>query len=508
QEIYPLLPLLLTELSKLHHRAEEVSIKNILVELCLTVPARLASLLPHLPLMMRLMVHALRCRGDLDGLALRTLEFWVDNLNPDYLYRIMSHDPNVLADVMTALCDNLRPAPFHYGTIALRLLGKLGGRNRRFLSEPMKLPPSTGTSWHTHDCFKLEMEWSFSPDDNLGPPGDPRRRFTLPMDLVFGKVCVLLHKLSGRVQLPPPIKNASSKNASSRNAPPAGGAKNAAGGAGGNPGAPAASAAADGGGGGGGGAAGSKSVIRDSLQESLLRHKQLAFGLVLSCMAPVLSGSTGLAAMTEEEVIAAGKKCRMEEGGADMLGRPPESFREAVLPQHLRYKAQFEYKARMMSKGIATLIVAASDPDLKESASTILHGVILDCIRLTTPPPPGSTAPTTTTTPSGGEGDSGGSRLPHGFSNLDAGPSSSETAAAATAAAAVAAAAAVPGVGAADMAAMQDPKADLEFSPLEAVLEHLRGRRVTSPCEITDAIVDGLSDVRKDVQSVALGLIE
>ncbi|CAN0116964.1 unnamed protein product, partial [Ectocarpus sp. 12 AP-2014] len=58
------------------------------------------------------------------------------------------------------------------------------------------------------------------------------------------------------------------------------------------------------------------------------------------------------------------------------------------------------------------------------------------------------------------------------------------------------------------MAAMQDPKADLVFSPLEAVSEHLRGRRVTSPCEITDAIVDGLSDVRKDVQGVALGLIE
>ena len=77
----------------MHHRAEDMSIKNILVELCLTVPARLASLLPHLPLMMRLMVHALRCRGELDGLALRTLEFWVDNLNPDYLYRIMSHDP-------------------------------------------------------------------------------------------------------------------------------------------------------------------------------------------------------------------------------------------------------------------------------------------------------------------------------------------------------------------------------------------------------------------------------
>lgn len=95
QEIYPLLPLLLTELSKLHRRAEDLAVKNILVELCLTVPARLASLLPHLPLLMRLMVHALRCRGELSGLALRTLEFWVDNLSPEYLYRVMSHDSKV-----------------------------------------------------------------------------------------------------------------------------------------------------------------------------------------------------------------------------------------------------------------------------------------------------------------------------------------------------------------------------------------------------------------------------
>lgn len=85
-----------------------MSIKNILVELCLTVPARLASLLPHLPLMMRLMVHALQRRGELNGLALRTLEFWVDNLNPDYLYKIMSHDPTVRREcvcVCACVCE-------------------------------------------------------------------------------------------------------------------------------------------------------------------------------------------------------------------------------------------------------------------------------------------------------------------------------------------------------------------------------------------------------------------
>lgn len=147
----------------------------------------------------------------------------------------------------------------------------------------------------------------------------------------------------------------------------------------------------------------------------------------------------------------------------------------------------------MMSKGIGALIVSASDPDLKDEATKVLHGIILDCIRLTTPPPPAS----------------GG--FPHGFSDLDRGPSSRAAApgsangvangtgiAVGTGGAAAAAAAA---------ASMQDPKADVDFSPLEAVVEHLRGRRATSPGEITDAIVDGLSDVRKDVQSVASELI-
>lgn len=171
------------------------------------------------------------------------------------------------------------------------------------------------------------MEWAYSSDDNLGPPGDPRRRFTLPMDLVFGKVCTLLSKLSGRVLLPPPTKSTSSGS----NSNSTGSAKKPAEGA-------------EGAGAGAGGDDGSKSVIRDTLQESLLRHKRLAFRLVLSCLAPILSGGAGLPPMTEEEIVAAEKKCRMEEGGADMLERPPESFREAVLPEHLRYKAQFEYK--------------------------------------------------------------------------------------------------------------------------------------------------------------------
>lgn len=91
-------------------------------------------------------------------------------------------------------------------------------------------------------------------------------------------------------------------------------------------------------------AAAGKSVTWDVLHESLVRHKRLAFRLVLSCLAPVLADGTKLPTMTDEDILAAEKKRRLEEGGTEMLERPPESFREAVLPDYLRHKAQFEYK--------------------------------------------------------------------------------------------------------------------------------------------------------------------
>ncbi len=36
---------------------------------------------------------------------------------------------------MTALSIHLQPAPYQYGLLTLRLFGKLGGKNRRFLRE-------------------------------------------------------------------------------------------------------------------------------------------------------------------------------------------------------------------------------------------------------------------------------------------------------------------------------------------------------------------------------------
>lgn len=75
--------------------------------------------------------------------SLRTLEFWVDNLNPLFLYPEMSKQVDVFTSLMQSLSRHLRPAPYPYGLLTLRLLGKLGGKNRIFLREPLQLPSNT-----------------------------------------------------------------------------------------------------------------------------------------------------------------------------------------------------------------------------------------------------------------------------------------------------------------------------------------------------------------------------
>lgn len=134
KQILPLLEMLLEVLNNLLLAARKPADRDLYVELCLTVPARLSNLLPHLSYLMRPLVIALRAGSDLVGQGLRTLELCVDNLTADYLDPIMAP---VIDELMTALFDHLKPAPyshFHSHT-TMRILGKLGGRNRKFMTE-------------------------------------------------------------------------------------------------------------------------------------------------------------------------------------------------------------------------------------------------------------------------------------------------------------------------------------------------------------------------------------
>ena len=55
----------------------------------------------------------------------------MDNLTADFLDPILAE---VQAELMMGIWQHIRPPPYpHGGPDALRILGKLGGRNRRFL---------------------------------------------------------------------------------------------------------------------------------------------------------------------------------------------------------------------------------------------------------------------------------------------------------------------------------------------------------------------------------------
>lgn len=138
KEILPLLEMLLETFNHLLQGARDPHDRDLYVELTLTVPARLSHLLPHLNHLMRPLVVALRAGPDLVGQGLRTLELCVDNLTADYLDPIMAP---IMDELMTALFEHLKPQPyqhFHSHT-TMRILGKLGGRNRKYLNHPHHL---------------------------------------------------------------------------------------------------------------------------------------------------------------------------------------------------------------------------------------------------------------------------------------------------------------------------------------------------------------------------------
>lgn len=137
KDVLPLLPVLLEELNALLDGAQP-SERELFIDLCLTVPVRLSVLLPYLDQLMRPLVMALKSGPELVSQGLRTLELCIDNLTQEFLDPIMAP---YIHDIMDALWKHLRPLPHshQHSHTTMRILGKLGGRNRNFLQEPPAL---------------------------------------------------------------------------------------------------------------------------------------------------------------------------------------------------------------------------------------------------------------------------------------------------------------------------------------------------------------------------------
>ncbi|CUM64287.1 uncharacterized protein PRCAT00001885001 [Priceomyces carsonii] len=138
KEILPILPFLLESLNKMISNARRPYERDIYVELCLTVPVRLSVLVPHLNYLTRPLVYALNGSQELVSQGLRTFELCVDNLTAEYFDPMI--EP-VIDEIMAALWKHLEPVPYHHqhSHTAIRILGKLGGRNHKHFKPCSKL---------------------------------------------------------------------------------------------------------------------------------------------------------------------------------------------------------------------------------------------------------------------------------------------------------------------------------------------------------------------------------
>jgi transformation/transcription domain-associated protein len=145
KEVLPILQEMLDTLAYLLQHATTDAQRDLFVELTLTVPVRLTNLLPYLSYLMKPLVHALSAGPDLISQGLRTLELCIDNLTADFLDPTMGP---VLRQLMSALHQLLKPIPANrnHAHAAVKILGKLGGRNRRFQEVENNLDYRTTTS--------------------------------------------------------------------------------------------------------------------------------------------------------------------------------------------------------------------------------------------------------------------------------------------------------------------------------------------------------------------------
>lgn len=81
---------MLETLTKLQNSAPSSQLRDIYVELALTIPVRLSSLLPSLRTLMKPLVVALESGTELVNNGLRTLELCLDNLMPAFVAPIIN----------------------------------------------------------------------------------------------------------------------------------------------------------------------------------------------------------------------------------------------------------------------------------------------------------------------------------------------------------------------------------------------------------------------------------
>uniref|UniRef100_A0A914MT54 Transformation/transcription domain-associated protein n=1 Tax=Meloidogyne incognita TaxID=6306 RepID=A0A914MT54_MELIC len=192
-QFLPLLPSILQQLNRLQNGSHLQSIHELFVELCLTVPVRLSSLLPYLPLLMDPLVCALNGSPTLVQQGLRTLELCVDNLQPEYFY---DHMQPVRASLMKGLWHCVSHGDSHSSLTAFRILGKFGGSNRKILLDAQNIQDFNKINKNEEKLPKIILPFNKIHIDNnneeLINNGEELIQCTVDLNQIVNSACKIL----------------------------------------------------------------------------------------------------------------------------------------------------------------------------------------------------------------------------------------------------------------------------------------------------------------------------
>eukprot|EP00029_Vermamoeba_vermiformis_P012962 TRINITY_DN7900_c0_g1_i1.p1 TRINITY_DN7900_c0_g1~~TRINITY_DN7900_c0_g1_i1.p1 ORF type:complete len:1064 (-),score=245.62 TRINITY_DN7900_c0_g1_i1:111-3281(-) len=161
REFSPLLPGLLETLNQLHDSSYSQQMRELFVELSLTVPVRLSALLPNLRLLMKPLLLSIESGSEIVMQGLRLLELCVDKLSIDFFEPIMA---DIKPRLMKALWRHLKLPYYSYAPQVLRILGKMAGRDRDYFG----LPPQIKTTRFVDNGISLVIPFDQGRTEEIG----------------------------------------------------------------------------------------------------------------------------------------------------------------------------------------------------------------------------------------------------------------------------------------------------------------------------------------------------
>jgi len=191
KEMATLIPFLMVGFDSLLRRTFNKVVQACFLELSILLPARFATLIPFLPNLLGFVSKSLRVKGDLPQLGLRTLEFWIENLNPAFLSSVVKGVPGLAQELLAGVALHLQPLPYMYGTLALRVFGKLGGHTQTLVKNlPCVYDSTVGTSSNDVNVLNLHLAHS------SGMDVEGAKEFEFRVDKVILGACEILFATS------------------------------------------------------------------------------------------------------------------------------------------------------------------------------------------------------------------------------------------------------------------------------------------------------------------------